>query len=220
MDGDQLPLVAGDRSSNRLTVLAGEIQQAHSDAVAATHTSVERSRDAGQRLIEAKSLVPSRRWLAWLKTAGINERSAQDYMQLARLSVAKAATVADLGLRAALLSLFRQWVEGHHAAAATDKHDDDGFNEALDAVFEIEDQIAATPAQGAGGLAVKVYIAIRYDYGQGRGNDPAAITPVPTFDVSSPHARFVASITRDVAQFVPEATKLIAPFLTTTAQGG
>jgi hypothetical protein len=95
-------IVSLPRGSNRLAILAGEIRAAHDAAARAQKTAVERARDAGNGLIEAKSLVASKGWLAWLKTMGINERTARDYIRLARLSVEKAATVADLGLRAAL----------------------------------------------------------------------------------------------------------------------
>jgi hypothetical protein len=78
--------MSADHGNNRLAVLAGEIQQAHNDAVAASLTSIERGRAAGRGLIEAKSLVASGQWLAWLKTIGVNERTARDYMQLARLN--------------------------------------------------------------------------------------------------------------------------------------
>lgn len=113
---------------------------------------------------------------------------------------------------ATLLALFREWIEGHRTAARAPENDDEGFNCVLDRVFEIEDQIAAIPARGAIGLAVKVYIAIRYDHGQGRGDDAAAIVPCEAGE-PTPYSRYIAGVVRDVAHFLPETEPLVAPFI-------
>jgi hypothetical protein len=88
--------------SNRLAVLGSEITAAHEAAERAKLTSLERAKEAGAKLIEAKELLGHGKWLAWLKTIGLPQRTAHDYMQIAGLSKAELATVADLGLRAAL----------------------------------------------------------------------------------------------------------------------
>lgn len=84
-------------NSNRLPVLADEIRQAHLDVERAATTAAEKALDAGRALIEAKALCGHGRWLPWLHTAGIPERSAQRYMLLCRGGF-KSAVVADLGL--------------------------------------------------------------------------------------------------------------------------
>jgi hypothetical protein len=92
-------------ASNRLPVLQEEIRSAHEAAIAAAQTAVDRARDAGARLIEAKSLLHHGQWLPWLKETGVSPRTAQDYMQLARLPEDKYATVAHLGIRKALAEI-------------------------------------------------------------------------------------------------------------------
>jgi len=93
-------------NSNRLPILQAEIRAAHEAAIAAAQTAVDRARDAGTRLIEAKSLLNSHGlWLPWLKETGVSPRTAQDYMRLARLTEDKYATVAHLGIRKALAEI-------------------------------------------------------------------------------------------------------------------
>jgi hypothetical protein len=92
--------------SNRLPVLATEIQKAHADALAHQRRSLEDAMKAGALLIEAKALVGHGGWLPWLKTTGVPERMAQRYMRLARNKDAfKSDTVSDLGIAAALDTL-------------------------------------------------------------------------------------------------------------------
>jgi hypothetical protein len=92
-------------TSNRLPVLQDEIRTAHAAAIAAAQTAVDRARDAGIKLIEAKSLLRHGQWLPWLKETGVSSRTAQDYMQLAKLPADKYATVAHLGVRKALAEI-------------------------------------------------------------------------------------------------------------------
>lgn len=70
--------------SNRLTVLACEIRQAHADAQEAATTAIQRAIDAGHALVEAKSLVKHGEWLPWMKEQGLSVRMSQHYMRLAR----------------------------------------------------------------------------------------------------------------------------------------
>jgi hypothetical protein len=77
----------------RLPVLAVEIGQEVRKAEEAWRDAVGHAINAGEKLIEAKSLVKHGEWLPWLATnfPG-SERTARLYMQLA----ANSATVADL----------------------------------------------------------------------------------------------------------------------------
>lgn len=91
--------------SNRLPILAAEIRKAHADVQEAAKTAAERAIEAGHALIEAKELLKHGEWLPWLREhCELPERTAQAYMRLARSGI-KSATVADLGLKAALASL-------------------------------------------------------------------------------------------------------------------
>lgn len=88
--------------SNRLAVLAGRLAAAHGQCLAHAKSSAKHAIEAGHILLEAKSALAHGHWLPWLRDhVGMSERSAQTYMRLARSGL-KCATVADLGLRAAL----------------------------------------------------------------------------------------------------------------------
>src|SRR6516164_1016138 len=88
--------------SNYLPELAARIRAEHEATAASLKSSVEHGIAAGELLIEAKSKIPHGQWLPWLKAnCAMSERTARDYMRLARLKV-KTATVAHLGLRATL----------------------------------------------------------------------------------------------------------------------
>jgi Protein of unknown function (DUF3102) len=89
-------------ASNRLPVLAEKIRLAHRAAQTAWAAAVDRCREAGQGLIEAKDLLAHGQWLSWLEEIGISPRTAQGYIQIARLPEDKYATVAHLGLRGVL----------------------------------------------------------------------------------------------------------------------
>lgn len=86
----------------RLTELGREVIKLHRAAEAAKGTSLERGKQAGEKLIEAKKRLKRGLWLPWLQAIDLPERTAQAYIQIAQLPAAKYATVADLGLRAAL----------------------------------------------------------------------------------------------------------------------
>jgi Protein of unknown function (DUF3102) len=94
-------------TSNRLPVLADEVRRTHAEARTAARFSAEKAIEAGHLLIEAKASVEHGGWLPWLKQTGLSERTARDYMQLARSGI-KSATVADLGLRATLRRLSKR----------------------------------------------------------------------------------------------------------------
>ena len=89
------------RESNRLTILAADIQAAHREVQASAEKMAERAIAAGHMLIEAKGTLPHGKWRSWLdQHVGMSERSAQRYMQLARSGM-KSATVAVLGIAGA-----------------------------------------------------------------------------------------------------------------------
>ncbi len=91
--------------SNRLTVLAADIRSEHEAIRTGTVALAERAIEVGHKLIEAKTALAHGDWTPWLAThVGFSERTARRYMQLARSGL-KPATVADLGLRAAVESL-------------------------------------------------------------------------------------------------------------------
>jgi hypothetical protein len=72
--------------------LAREIRAEHEAAERAWRSAVQHAHRAGQRLLDAKALVRHGEWLPWLREIGIPERTAQQYMRLAR----KYADHADL----------------------------------------------------------------------------------------------------------------------------
>jgi hypothetical protein len=87
---------------NRLPILQAEIKTVHDAALLATRTSLKKAIEAGELLIETKSLVPDGGWLAWLKQTGSAPRTAQNYMRLAILPPDQYANLAHLGIRRAL----------------------------------------------------------------------------------------------------------------------
>ena len=95
--------------SNRLAVLADEINRAHKVANEAARTSLESAIEAGERLIESKALVKHGEWLLWLnELCDLSERTAQVYMRLARhkdVTGAKSATAADLTMSIAIAEI-------------------------------------------------------------------------------------------------------------------
>ena len=114
--GAQITSAAGLREqrgtmvkSNRLAVLADEINRAHQAACRAVRTSLESAIEAGERLIEGKALVKHGEWLPWLnELCDLSERTAQVYMRLARhkdVTDIKSATAADLTMRAAVAEI-------------------------------------------------------------------------------------------------------------------
>jgi hypothetical protein len=86
-----------------LTELAREIQSEHRSASDASVRAVAHARRAGELLIAAKEQLPHGKWLPWLKEhCQLKPRTAQSYMQLARLPEPEAQRVADLSFREAL----------------------------------------------------------------------------------------------------------------------
>src|SRR5262249_5817256 len=61
--------------------------------------------EAGRLLLEAREVVPHGGWLPWVRALGMTVRTAQRYMQLARLPADKSDTVAHLVIKAALAEI-------------------------------------------------------------------------------------------------------------------
>lgn len=94
--------------NNRLTVLAGEIKEADGRCRRGAEAAAAAAIEAGHKLIEAKELLQHGEWLPWLREhAGISERTARRYMQLARSGM-EIGHVADLGIAGAVESLSRR----------------------------------------------------------------------------------------------------------------
>ena len=92
-------------SSNSLVDLAERVKIAHEAALTAAQTAIDRAREAGRLLAEAKLQLRHGEWLPWLRTTELSARTAQGYMQLARLSDAEYATRRAFGIRGALATL-------------------------------------------------------------------------------------------------------------------
>ena len=91
--------------SNRLAVLAHEINTAHTNAQQHAQKSVESAISAGEALLEAKEQLKHGEWLPWLRdNCKVSERSARVYIRLAKHKdeVLKSADAADLTIRGAL----------------------------------------------------------------------------------------------------------------------
>ena len=88
--------------------LAARINSEHEACRSAMQQGLEHALEAGRLLLEAKKGLPHGEWLPWLKEncPDIGERTAQNYMRLAReypkLEPEKAQRVADLSYRDAV----------------------------------------------------------------------------------------------------------------------
>lgn len=71
-------------NSNRLPILAIEINAEHRAAHGAAEKALEHAAECGRRLLEAKALLPHGKWLPWLETnTEVVPRQSQKYMRLA-----------------------------------------------------------------------------------------------------------------------------------------
>ena len=82
--------------SNSLTVLAAEARKQMENSKHHQRKSVDSFLSLGGTLSEAKSLCAHGEWGAWLKSAEVNERTAQRAMRLHKLGL-KSDTVSGLG---------------------------------------------------------------------------------------------------------------------------
>jgi len=84
--------------SNSLADLAEEVRLLIADADVHFRISFDQTLKAGEKLVEARDhRCKHGEWLPFLERAGINKRSAQQYMQLARAPGVNAQLVALLG---------------------------------------------------------------------------------------------------------------------------
>jgi hypothetical protein len=90
-------------TSNRLPVLAGEIEAEHLACSKAAADAVHHAIEAGRGLLEAKELVPRGEWETWLRAnvPTITVRTCQRYMRVARM-VGESDTVSFSSMRALL----------------------------------------------------------------------------------------------------------------------
>jgi hypothetical protein len=112
---------------------------------------------------------------------------------------------------AAILSLFRQWIDGQRAAGLIVDESENGdkvaaANERLDSLTrEIDD----LPAQGMAGLAIKSYLAIHFDHHAFEsGGDSAGLRSLDPKMLGRGVNSIVAML-RDAARFVPEIAPLV-----------
>jgi hypothetical protein len=76
--------------------LANHIRDAHANVIRAFCDAIEHALRAGRGLNAAKSKVPHGEWLKFLQCCKVNDRSAQRYMQLAKLADANPSCTTDL----------------------------------------------------------------------------------------------------------------------------
>src|SRR4029077_19581868 len=82
-----------------------------------------------------------------------------------------------VGVENAFLTVFRQWIEAHLAAAEIGKTTGDSpeFDAAMDRVNDLERGIAKIQALGPVGLAIKSYLTAHYEHGPNLGDHPAGV---------------------------------------------
>ena len=98
-----------------LSDIAKQIKAAHDDVVRLLHKTFTRAIEAGELLLEAKSLLDHGEWLPWVEAnCEINIRTAQVYMRIAKHREelgANAENFSHLTVDAALQLLKREEVE-------------------------------------------------------------------------------------------------------------
>lgn len=155
---------------NYLAALAADIRALHSGIRRNAEQVARDAIEAGNRLIEAKSLVQHGEWEAWLREhAAISPRTAQRYMRMARSGL-KSDTLADLGLAAAAdavsidaerirIHARRAWANlmaaGLRLGEVKDEIGDDRLHQWAEAEFgwsagDVEQHIAIARAEAAG----------------------------------------------------------------------
>jgi hypothetical protein len=112
---------------------------------------------------------------------------------------------------AAILSLFRQWIDGQRAIQLIVDESENGDlltaeNDRLDNLTcEIDD----LPVRGIAGLAIKSYLAIHSElYAFESGNDSAGLRRLT---MGGYHGHSVVAMLRDAARFVPEIAQFVPP---------
>lgn len=92
--------------SNSLTELADRIRAASDAVIAAERTTAEKVIEAGWLLVQAKAQCAHGEWLPFLDRAGVHDRAARKWMQIADSGL-EIGPVADLGIRGTLQFLSR-----------------------------------------------------------------------------------------------------------------
>jgi hypothetical protein len=118
-----------------------------------------------------------------------------------------------------ILEIFHQWQDAERALAAIGQREpDDGdpeFDAAVDEVMRLEHAIARTPAAGAEGLAVKIFMRQHLERFWA-GGDPCALDPLLAEDgytegcVDLP---LIRGLIADAVRLVPELAPLAAPIV-------
>jgi hypothetical protein len=138
--------------------LAARIKAEHEAISESVRDSVARAIVAGELLIEAKAQLDHGQWLPWLRThCGMTARTAQTYMELARLDP-NAQRVAHLPLRRAVLHLRKLHQREGRAAQRerarlrwTEQQRHDAImTAALDAVYDQLDPLVNPPEPPCG----------------------------------------------------------------------
>ena len=104
-------------------------------ADAAWDSAVHHALRAGDRLIEAKSLVKHGQWTKWLRENGISPRMAQNHMRLA----ANRQRVADLGSVREAIALISKTQRVSFLEGSEPKADEDLAPEAEAVMAEVND---------------------------------------------------------------------------------
>ena len=99
-----------DQQALSLPSLATEINAKHSQTINSARTTLESAREAGELLIEAKSLVDHGQWGTWLSEncPDLSQRTANEYKQVANCWEAiesKLAVTANLTIGSALSAI-------------------------------------------------------------------------------------------------------------------
>ena len=104
------PSCKQDALSNRLPILAAEINEAHVLAMQHIGAAVANAIKAGELLREAKTTVPHGEWLPWLDAnVMFSPRTAQSYMRVARLASPEIrSSAAQFSLRHVLVAIARR----------------------------------------------------------------------------------------------------------------
>ena len=115
----------------------------------------------------------------------------------------------------AILTVFRQWIDAHLAAAEIGKATGDSreFDAAMDRVNDLECGIAKIRALGPVGLAVKAYLAAHYEHGPNLGDHPAGVARLDPAPHGALNTDNLVSLVRDAARFVPDIATLAVPLI-------
>jgi len=143
--------------SNSLSDLRERVKEEHAGVIGSLRRGLDHAFTAGALLAEAKIQLRHGEWLPWLKSCGIEERTAQRYLKLAKnraLIEAKSDSVTDLNITGALalIAVPRSEDESSGLLADLAGHAADGALDTLETTLqEIEARSAAfrAPAEEA-----------------------------------------------------------------------